>query len=259
MSDTTSPRRVGRLSARAVPSNEKPKERVAVSAKSLKKPTKQKVAAFPKAQEPVAAQARPEPKPQMSAAAQQLQAMAEDEVKREAAEAVRLAEEEAARKAAAADGGDDEDAEPELLTRRSRINGVGADNWADIPESYKKPGWDYEYKTTRYEGKDVDPSEMAFVFEQGWRPVRPQDMPGLCPPGYKGATIERYGQILCMRPMRLTLQARAEDYEIAEQQKNDKIASASAVPVAKPGKMNPFVEKLEIYHEAGKHVERGAA
>jgi hypothetical protein len=152
---------------------------------------------------------------------------------------------------------EDEGEDPGLLTRRSRRSDSG--DQFHVPEELKKDGWDYEWKTTRINAADVDGSELAFIHEQGWRPVKAKDMPRMCAPGYRGKTIERLGMILCMRPMHLTLAARAEDYEIAETQKQDKLQAASAVPTARPGMINPFVDKMEFVGEVGTHRKKGAA
>lgn len=117
-----------------------------------------------------------------------------------------------------------EEIEPQL-TRRSRT--LGGDNSFDVPEKFKKPGWDYEFKTIRIIGADVDGYELASYHQQGWRAAKPSDMPGMMPPGSTEKTIDRLGQRLFMRPMYLTDQARAEDYQIAERQRSDKLLSAA--------------------------------
>lgn len=143
--------------------------------------------------------------------------------------------------------GDDEPTQ----TRRTRTEGSG--NWAEIPDKYRRPGWDYEYKTSRVNGADVDSSELSAVYEQGWRPVLARSMPDLVGPGYAGKHVQRYGQILYTRPMTLTSEARAEDYAIAETQKQDKLQAASAVPTARPGLINPFKNEMTIEGVVGVH------
>lgn len=147
--------------------------------------------------------------------------------------------------------------EPVVLTRRSRLSNAVGD--FDVPEEYKKDGWDYEWKTTRVNGQDVDGADMAFIHENGWRAVPAHHMPKMCAPGYKGKTIERRGQILCMRPMHLTLEARAEEYAFAEKEKHDKLMAASAVPTARPGLVNPFKTEISFEGEVGTHREKSAA
>lgn len=137
------------------------------------------------------------------------------------------------------------------LTRRTR--GASSDNRLELPENRMRAGWDYEYKTTKVMGAEVDSSEVAVYYEQGWRPVPAKEMPELCPPGYQGKYIERMGQLLYMRPMRLSVEARQESYELAEQQKFDKLMAASAVPTTRPGLINPFKTEMNIEGVVGSH------
>lgn len=143
------------------------------------------------------------------------------------------------------------------LTRRKRT--IAGDNRLDIPAHRKKPGWDYEWKTQRVMGQDVDASEAAQEFEQGWRPVPAREIPELVPPGYEGKYIVRLGQILMTRPEHLSAEARAEDYQLAETQKFDKLMAASAIPTARPGMINPTRTELTIEGVVGTHKAKPAA
>lgn len=151
-----------------------------------------------------------------------------------------------------------EEIEPQL-TRRSRL--TTGDNDFDIPMNLRKPGWDYEFKTTRVMGADVDGYELAKVHEQGWRPVSASQMPGMMAPGSTAKTVDRMGMRLYMRPMSLTLEARAEDYQIAERQKIDKLKAASAIPIAgsAAGKMHAQVDSFEIEGVVGTTKRSAAA
>lgn len=137
------------------------------------------------------------------------------------------------------------------LTRRSRT--ASGDNNFDVPNEFKKPGWDYEWKTIRVVGADVDGYELASYHEQGWRPVKGAEMPKMLAPGDRASTIDRLGQRLMTRPQHLTDQARAEDYQIAETQKLDKLKAASAIPIAgsAAGKMHGQVDHFEIENVVG--------
>lgn len=146
---------------------------------------------------------------------------------------------------------------PELLTRRSRT--VGSGNKLDIPQHRMKPGWDYEWKTETVMGMKVDDSETAEVHESGWRAVPPKDFPEMIPPDFKGKVIRRLGQVLMMRPMTLTLEARAEDYRLAETQKHDKLMAASAIPIEKRGAMNALAPEITIEGVVGAHRAKPAA
>lgn len=146
----------------------------------------------------------------------------------------------------------------ERLTRRSRRDGGAGD--FEIPAHLKKPGWDYEFKTITIMGQPVDPADMQRVYEGGWRPVPARDMAELCPPGWEKPTIERYGQMLFTRPMRLTQEAKREDFEMAEKQKTDKLQSAMASGADdNPRLVKRHVTEFSIEGEVGTHREKSAA
>ena len=116
------------------------------------------------------------------------------------------------------------DLEPEKRrTRRSRLGGSGDD--FDI-EAWKKPGWSYQWWVIKVNGMEVDNSEYVRIADGGWEPVRPNEMPEAVPAGYKANTIDRKGQRLYRRPDYLTKEALEEDYRIAQEQKNSKLAQA---------------------------------
>ena len=117
---------------------------------------------------------------------------------------------------------------PEHITRRPRaerqISGL------DLPTQYKKPGWDYEYKTVTVFNQPVDPSDLQDSREAGWRPVLGKDFPTLMIEGVTdpNAPIERKGQRLYARPLRLTMEAKQEDYDIAREQQMARMEAAGA-------------------------------
>jgi hypothetical protein len=128
-------------------------------------------------------------------------------------------------------------AEPARATRDERadevITRVRRDErdsgWADLPKHQRKPGWDYEYKTIRVYNEPVDPGEMLEIRNAGWRPEKAVDWPDLVEPGTSpDAPIERRGQRLYGRPMRLTHEARQEDLAAAYQQQRDKTMAAAS-------------------------------
>lgn len=141
-----------------------------------------------------------------------------------------------------------------LKTRRSRKDG-GSDDF-DVPMSMRKPGYDYEYKTTKVNGQPVDDADMAFYRDNGWEPVVASQMPGLLAPGSSAKFIERRGQILMCRPDYLSVESRAEDYEIAEQQKFDKLQSASAIAISRPGLINATKPEITIEGEVGRQAPK---
>jgi len=112
------------------------------------------------------------------------------------------------------------------ITRRSRSERTL--NQFDIPANWRKPGWDYQFWVTSVVGQPVENSQFMDVYEGGWRPVYWKDVPKPWNPGAKAEDqIERLGQRLFLRPMKLTQQARQEDYQAAEQQRLDRIRSAA--------------------------------
>lgn len=111
------------------------------------------------------------------------------------------------------------------LTRQSRLNG---DNSFDIPQQGRISGWDYQYWPTHVMGQEIDPSETVNYQLGGWIPVPAKHFPQLCPPGWARPTIDRQGQRMYMRPMRLSQEARAEQTRLAHEQKFSKLAQAQA-------------------------------
>lgn len=120
-----------------------------------------------------------------------------------------------------------ESAPQEVITRVRRDDRDSG--WADLPKHSRKPGWDYEYKTIRVYNEPVDPGEMLEIRNAGWRPEKAIDWPDLVEPGASpDAPIERRGQRLYGRPMRLTQEARQEDLAAAYQQQRDKTMAAAS-------------------------------
>ena len=136
-----------------------------------------------------------------------------------------------------------------MLTRRSRKDGGTAD--FDVPVQYKKPGWDYQWWTSRVMGQDVDAADTADIYEGGWRPVKSKDMPKMCPPGWAREHVERRGQTLYMRPMKLTREARDEDLDRAERQKVEKLQAALAGPSDMTRHTKRAIDTIEISGHVG--------
>lgn len=116
---------------------------------------------------------------------------------------------------------------PEILTRTRRENRDSG--WADIPAHCKKPDWDYEWKVIKVLNEKVDTGDMLDVRNAGWRAEKAANWPDLVEPGTPmDAPIERRGQRLYGRPLRLTNEARAEDLQVAYQQQRDKTNQAAS-------------------------------
>jgi len=146
----------------------------------------------------------------------------------------------------------------ERLERRSRFD-TTADR-LNVPKRLKKQGWDYQWMVTRVTGQEVDPSEMTAYYDQGWRPAKAKDYPSMCPPGWTKDTVEQHGQMLMVRPMRLTMQARQEDLQAAEQQRRDKLIGAANGRAADGALANvrgvvPHTLSVEIEGETGTYAD----
>jgi hypothetical protein len=111
------------------------------------------------------------------------------------------------------------------LTRQTNAN---ANNMFDIPMKGRIPGWDYCYWPYKINGEDVDAGELNNYSAGGWMPVEARHFPQLCPPGWNKRTIERGGQRMYMRPMRLTEEALAEQDAQAFERRQAALARAAA-------------------------------
>ncbi|HVO24820.1 MAG TPA: hypothetical protein VMW56_14460 [Candidatus Margulisiibacteriota bacterium] len=100
----------------------------------------------------------------------------------------------------------------------------------DIPAGMKEPGMDYEWKTIRVVGQQVDPAEVVEIRNGGWRPAPASKFRGLLPSDWDKPHVERGGQVLYMRPLSFTLEARQEDLNAAEEQKTSKLRGSLANP-----------------------------
>jgi hypothetical protein len=110
------------------------------------------------------------------------------------------------------------------LTRESRTSG----SEFDIPQRGQRQGWDYQWWPTHVVGQEIDPSGQTEIARGGWIAVPASHFPTLCPPGWRRATIDRQGQRMYMRPMRLTQEAIAEQKQMAYEQKASRLAAAQA-------------------------------
>lgn len=101
----------------------------------------------------------------------------------------------------------------EILTR-NRISSGAYVNEFDIPAHLRDPEWDLHWGRSSVHGK-TDPANMNALYDNGWRPADPKNYPGIMPDMAGKGSIERDGQILMERPMQLSRQSIAEDYEEA--------------------------------------------
>ena len=142
----------------------------------------------------------------------------------------------------------------EKVTRKSR--GERQVGGYDIPMKFRKSGWDYQWITLTVINEPRDDATSA-QRDGGWRPVSPDDMPELCPPGYAGRTIDVRGMRLFMRPMHLTQEARREDHAAAIQQVADRMGHRGAISdLSEVRGITPRVESLIVEGEVGVYAER---
>lgn len=115
----------------------------------------------------------------------------------------------------------------EQFTRRSRMDrGVG--NF-DLPTHRKKRGWDYQWITISVLNQPIDGARIRDFREGGWRPCLAGDWPELADSTMPDtAPIEMEGQRLMERPMHLTMEAKAEDEQIARAAQRDRTLAAAA-------------------------------
>lgn len=139
----------------------------------------------------------------------------------------------------------------EQITRQRYGDGT---NEFEIPAHLKRPGWDYQWRTTHIVGQPVDPSETQANYRGGWRPVKPSEMPDMVPPGWTKDTIERMGQIMMMRPQHLsdeaTLEFEKRAYEQQEMKNRAVLAGQEFHDMA--GVVRPVNQGFTLEGEAGR-------
>lgn len=101
----------------------------------------------------------------------------------------------------------------EILTR-SRISAHGFVNEFDIPDAVRDPSWDLYWARSTCHGKP-DQANINALYDNGWRPASPKNYPRILPDQIGKESIERDGLILMERPMALTQQSLAENYQDA--------------------------------------------
>jgi hypothetical protein len=101
----------------------------------------------------------------------------------------------------------------EIIIRQRNVSG---DEFF-FPEELKEPGWDYQWVTRSVHGMDMN-EQYFTMYQAGWRPVGLDsrvakffNVPGMP----VSDAIERRGQVLMIRDMRLTEQARKEEQDEA--------------------------------------------
>lgn len=150
-------------------------------------------------------------------------------------------------------------ADPRDLARQraAEIMGNGGDVFEEGSDQFyfdrsKIPdGWDYEWKRHSIYGKE-DPPYVTRISRTGWTPVPASRHPEEMPSGYKGATIERDGQMLYERPLEITVHVNKINNSRARFQVQQKEEQLSQAPQGTLGRDNhgaPLV-KLHKSYEA---------
>jgi hypothetical protein len=101
----------------------------------------------------------------------------------------------------------------EILTR-TRVSAHGFVNEFDIPHEARDKDWDLYWARSTCHGKP-DQANINALYDNGWRPASPTNYPRILPDLAGKATIERDGLMLMERPMALTQQSLAENYQDA--------------------------------------------
>ena len=98
----------------------------------------------------------------------------------------------------------------------------------EIPRHLIKPGWDVQWIPFAIYNEPVDGHQITLARNAGWRPAKARDFREIVDPTLPDdAPVERYGQRLFLRPLQMTLDAKAEQYRAAmEAQKAHSQASA---------------------------------
>jgi len=150
------------------------------------------------------------------------------------------------------------DNEPRTRVRREQ-RAVGG---FDLPVHLKKPGWDYQWHVDTVLAQPVDASEFTLRHEAGWRTEKAGNWVGYAPPGAQpNDLVQRLGQTLYSRPMHMTIEARQEDMDAANQQVRDRVQGAlegrvkGGEGVADVRGVRPAAFSLEIVGEAGTSSE----
>lgn len=120
----------------------------------------------------------------------------------------------------------------EVLRRRSRFE--RDTELMTFPEHIKKPGWDYQFIAITVLNQPVDGAILRSFYDQGWRPCLVRDYPSMGLPGTSpDAPVEMLGCRAYERPIHLSMQAKQEDYDWAEQQRRDRTQAAATGVSAK--------------------------
>jgi len=113
-------------------------------------------------------------------------------------------------------------------TRRATETLVDGD--FEIPKVVysRLPGFDFQWITVKIFNEPVDPGVLVQTAEAGWKPLPAALAPEMLPNGIKMDTIDRMGSRLYVRRLELSIAARRELENKANEQKQARMAAALA-------------------------------
>lgn len=110
------------------------------------------------------------------------------------------------------------------------------------------PGWSYEWKRHKLLNAE-DPSYQVELARKGWEAVPVSRHPDMMPIGYKGATIERFGNMLMERPKSITEEANRQELRKARAQVKGKEEQLSGVAQGQFGRDNKGDSLVKIHKD----------
>ncbi len=115
-----------------------------------------------------------------------------------------------------------------IATRRPTETLVDGD--FEIPRAVyaRFAGFDFQWMTVKVFNEPVDPGDLVRYAEAGWKALPGKLAPEMLPNGIDMATVDRAGSRLFVRPMALSIAARNELTDKANEQKQARMAAALA-------------------------------
>ena len=114
----------------------------------------------------------------------------------------------------------------QTATRRATETLVDGD--FEIPKVVyaRLPGFDFQWITVKIFNEPVDPGVLVQTAEAGWKPLPSALAPEMLPNGIKMDTIDRMGSRLYVRRLELSVAARRELANKADEQREARMAAA---------------------------------
>lgn len=125
----------------------------------------------------------------------------------------------------------------------------------DLRAQLEAQGLSYEFKRQTYFGKEEEADYHIGLAENAWEPLSLNSFPEfkkLLPKNWSKDTYEKRGQILMVRPMQLTEEARQEELVEARGQVKGQMASLKQ---AGPNEADRTLVKVKRSYERGVPVE----